>query len=50
MTTLEWIDAFLHFDPEAWIGLFVYTAGSFTAFCIFEFFKKIINKHKDNTK
>lgn len=51
MTTIEWIEAFLNFDPQAWKNVLAYTAGSVTTIFVFEFVKKIINKHKkDKTK
>ncbi len=50
MTTIEWIEAFFRLDPQAWKNFLAYTAGSATAICVFEFIKKIINKHKKDNK
>ena len=41
MTTVEWIEAFFNFDPEAWKNVIAYTAGSLTTIYVFELIKKI---------
>lgn len=44
MTTLDWIEAFFRFEPEAWKGFIAYSLGSLLTLCVFEYLKKLINK------
>lgn len=50
MTTIEWIEAFLKFDPQAWKNVLAYTIGSLIGIGLIELIKIIINKTKKDNK